>query len=77
MICFRCKKEIKEDENFYEFIEKDKKNIVRIDYCHRCCWDDFLNRVSDTKKAMSMLHRLEKPLVKMGIIEPKEEIILC
>lgn len=77
MICFRCKKEIKEDEHLYEFVEKDKKKIIRIDYCHKVCWDNFLKSVSDTKEAMSMLHRLEKPLVNLGILEPKKRVIEC
>lgn len=77
MICFRCKREIKEDEHHYEFVEKDKKEIMKIDYCHKLCWDDFLSKISDTKKAMSMLERLEKPLVRLGIIESNEQVIKC
>jgi hypothetical protein len=71
-ICFRCKKYIGK-ERYFAFQEFDEEGkLIRTDYTHKKCWDDFLRLVSDRQEAMGILRRLKEPLTKMGIL-PEEK----
>ena len=75
-ICIKCKRKIEEKENYYAFVEYNKKKIVHTDYAHRKCWDDFLVQVSSTAKAQDFLSRINLgPLESLGLIKPKEVVI--
>ena len=74
-ICFRCKKEINEEENYFRFTEFNNKKEIRSDYAHRICWDNFLKQIGNVDEAMSMLRKLKQPLTKMGLLQEEEVII--
>lgn len=74
-ICFRCKREILDKENYYSFTEFNDEKIIKVDYAHRKCWDEFLKSVGDTTEAMGMLRGLKGSLTKMGMLPPEKEVI--
>jgi len=74
-ICFKCKKKIEEKENYYKFTEFNNKKEIKSDYAHRECWDNFLKQIGNVDEAMSMLRRLKKPLINMGLLQDEEIII--
>ena len=74
-ICFKCKKEIKEKEDYYRFTEFSNAKEIKSDYAHRECWDNFLKQIGNVDEAMSMLRRLKKPLTAMGLLQDEEMII--
>lgn len=71
MICFRCKKPIGKMEHRFEFIEINDDKTIRIDDCHKTCWDEFKKGVTDVTRAKGLLGRLEKGLINQGVIEPE------
>ena len=73
--CFRCKNKIEEDENFFRFTEFNNEKEIRSDYAHKLCWDEFLKQIGNVDEAMSMLRRLKKPLMNMGLLQEEEVII--
>lgn len=70
-ICFRCQRPIDKRGNFYQFIEWNEEKIVKIDYAHRSCWDEFLKRVGDTTEAMTTMRQLKGKLQQIGFLEPE------
>ena len=75
-ICMKCKKGIDEKENYYAFVEHNKKKIVHTDYAHRKCWDDFLGKLSSLGTAQDFLSRINLgPLESLGLLKPKEVVI--
>ena len=75
-VCFRCKKPIEEKSNYYSFTEWNNKKIVKINYAHRICWDDFLTKLSSMEKAQNFLNRVNlDPLVNLGLMKPEEVVI--
>lgn len=74
-ICLRCKRKIKDKDNYFAFVEfKDGKKI-NTDYAHKQCWDNFLKNIGDTAEAMGVVRGLKNSLVKMGVL-PEEEVII-
>ena len=72
-ICFRCKKTIEENSNFYSFTEWNNKKVVAVNYTHRVCWDEFLQKLSSLDKAQGFLSRINtEPLEKLGLLKPQE-----
>ncbi len=71
--CFRCMGNIDEDSNYYEFIEIDKSKFINKDYCHRVCWDTFLESIGNTKEAMGMLRGLKTKMQEIGLLP--EEVV--
>ena len=76
-ICFRCKQEIKEDENYFSFTEFNSGEIIKTEYAHKKCWNSFLNHISNTEEAMGMLRGVKNVLTKQGLIPPKEYNLEC
>lgn len=74
-ICFRCKQEIREEENYFSFTEFNFKEIIKTDYAHKKCWNEFLNQIKNTDEAMGMLRSVKKVLTKQGLL-PAEEYTL-
>jgi len=74
-ICFRCKKKIEKNSNYYSFTEFNKGKEIKTDYAHRKCWDDFLKQIGNVDEAMRMLRGIKGPLTKMGLLQPEEVII--
>jgi hypothetical protein len=74
-ICIKCFKPIEEKSNYYSFTEYNNLKIIHIDYAHRTCWDDFLKQLGSLKNAQDMLSRMQEPLERMGLLQPKEVII--
>ena len=74
-ICFRCKKLIEDKEHYMRFTEFHNEKDVKIDYCHKKCWDDFLKSITDTTDAKNMLGHLKSKLTQMGLL-PEEEVVI-
>lgn len=74
-ICFRCKKLIEENSNYYAFTEYDKEKFVNVNYTHRKCWDDFLDQLTTLKDAKGMLKGMKSKLTEMGILEPEKVVL--
>jgi len=78
-ICFRCKKEIKEETNYFAMVEMNHKKEVRRDYVHKVCWDVFCNQLNGASKSLTksnyLLNALGKQMGKMGML-PKEEVVM-
>ena len=74
-ICFRCKQKIEDNSNYYAFHEYNEGNLIKIDYTHRKCWDEFLKQIGNADEAMGMLRGLKPKLVEMGMLEPEQVII--
>ncbi len=77
--CFRCKKEIKEEDHYYTFIEKDNKKLIKTDYAHKVCWDKFITSLdsaqSSLKKSNYLLDAMGKQMSKMGLLPKQDEVI--
>ena len=81
-ICFRCKKEIKEEDNYFAMIEMNCKKEVHTDYVHKVCWDSFCNQLNGASNSLAksnyLLGALGKQMKKMGMIpEEKVEVEIC
>ena len=72
-ICFKCKKYINDKDNYYAFTEYSNEKIVKIDYAHKKCWEDFLLKIGDVTEAKGMLRGLKTSLTTMGVLP--EEVI--
>jgi len=70
--CFRCGKEINEKGDFFTFREFSSGHFIREDYCHKKCWDEFMNKISDVSEARGMLKGLKKYFQNMGVLPPEE-----
>jgi len=78
-ICFRCKKEIKEEENYFAMIEMNNRKEIKTDYVHKVCWNTFLNQlngaVGSLTKSNYLLNAMGNQMKKMGMI-PDEEVVI-
>jgi len=78
-ICFRCKKEIKDNENYFAMIEMSNKKEVRTDYVHKVCWDIFCSQLDGASQSLAksnyLLNALGNQMKNMGMIPDKEVII--
>jgi len=80
-ICFRCKKEIEEKENYFAMVEMNNKEQVQTDYVHKKCWNTFCNQLdgasSSLVKSNYLLNVLGNQMKKMGMIpKQKEEYVI-
>ena len=81
MICFRCKKEIREEEDYFAMVEMSNKEEVKTDYVHKVCWDEFCNQLNGASQSLVksnyLLNAMGKHMKNMGILpEPKKEYII-
>jgi len=81
-ICFRCKKEIREEDNYFAMVEMNNGKEVKTEYVHRTCWDTFLNQLngatSSLAKSNYLLNAMGKQMRKMGMLpEEKVEVEIC
>ena len=75
--CFKCKRLISDDENYFEFIEYDKKKVVRTFYAHKSCWNQIKEDLNIKNKAIGLMIRLESAMIDQGIFpEKKEEVMI-
>jgi len=80
--CFRCNKEIKEEENYFAMVEMNNKEVVKTDYVHKVCWNTFMNQLNGATnslvKSNYLLNALGNHMKKNGMIpEEKEEVTIC
>ena len=72
MICFRCKKEIREEDDYFAMVEMSNKEEVKTDYVHKVCWDEFCNQLNGASssliKSNYLLNIMGKQMKKMGMI---------
>ncbi len=78
-ICFRCKKEINDEDNYFAMIEMNHKKEVKTDYVHKVCWDVFCNQLDGASNSLAksnyLLNAMGNQMRKMGIL-PKEEVVI-
>jgi len=74
-ICFRCKKGISDSSNYFSFIEFDSGKIVKIDYAHKKCWNEFLSQVTNVTEAMGLVKKIKNKLTESGFLPPEEVVI--
>jgi len=77
MICFKCKKKIREKENYFTFNEYSEGKWVNTDFCHKVCWDKFKKSVASVSDYKELLRRLESSAVEKGLIKSKEVVVEC
>jgi hypothetical protein len=76
-ICFKCKKIIEEDSHYFAFHEINKKELIRIDYCHKFCWDGIKGDLNIQEETKTIISGMKNWLTKQGVIpEQKEEYII-
>ena len=78
-ICFRCKKEIKEEENYFAMVEMNYEKEVHTDYVHKTCWNVFCNQLNGASNSLAksncLLGALGNQMRKMGMI-PEQEVVI-
>jgi len=78
-ICFRCKKEIREEDNYFVMVEMNNKKEVRRDYVHKICWDNFCNQLNGASSSLAksnyLLNAMGNQMRRMGMI-PEEEVVI-
>ena len=79
MKCFRCKKEIDPESNYYAIKEVDKRNTINVDFVHRECWDRFTSSLNGAtqslKKSNYLLNAMGEHMKKIGIIKEEPEVV--
>jgi hypothetical protein len=80
MKCFRCLKKIENKDNYFAMAEYSNGIKVRVDYVHKNCWNNFINRMDSVgqtlKKSNLLLDALGNQMNKMGMI-PDKEVVIC
>jgi len=81
MICFRCKKEINDEENYFEMNEFSNRNKIKSDYVHKTCWNLFLNQLNGASTSLAksnyLLNVMGNHMKNIGMIPKEEEIEIC
>ena len=79
MICFRCKKEIGEKENYFAMVEMNNAKQIKTDYVHKTCWVDFTTQLNGAgnslKKSNYLLNALGNHMKKIGML-PDQEVVI-
>jgi len=78
-ICFRCQKEIKDEDNYFAMVEMNNKKEVKKDYVHKICWNTFLNQLNGASSSLAksnyLLNVMGNHMKKIGMIpEQKQEV---
>jgi len=81
MICFKCKKEIREDDDYIIMTNIKNKEEVHTDYIHKICWDAFCSQLNGASQSLAksnyLLNAMGRHMKNMGILpEPKKEYII-
>ena len=58
IICIRCLKVIKPKENFIEVIEWNNQKLILKNYCHKSCWDLFMDEKNTKRQALGALKKV-------------------
>ena len=78
-LCFKCKKEINDEDNYIIMTNMNHKKEVHTDYIHKVCWDSFCNQLDGAKsslvKSNYLLNAIGKQMGKMGML-PDEEVVI-
>ena len=77
LTCFRCRKDILKDDEYFEFIEYKGKKIIKVDHAHKTCWNNFMSSVADTTQAKGIINNLSKYLIKVGVLPEEKVIVKC
>ena len=77
MKCFRCKKSISNEDDYFIFSEYHQKEVVNKDYCHKRCWDEFKGEMQVNNKNLLILERLNKQLDIFGVPKNEEVFTVC
>jgi hypothetical protein len=69
MRCFHCKKSVNKEDNYFLFIEYKGKRKIRVDYCHKVCWDFIKEYIVLNAQATGILRGVKKSLMKLGLFK--------
>ena len=61
------------EEHHYAFQEFKDEKVVHTDYCHKKCWDKFIESVGNTDEAMGIVRGMKTKMQEMGILP--EEVV--
>lgn len=75
IICIRCMKEINLNGNYIQLNEFSQGKIIKVNYCHKSCWEDLMDSKKKVNQAFGMVKGLQPALIKMGLI-PEEKVII-
>ena len=75
MICIRCHKEIKREDNYLQIFEFNNKQIVKENFVHKSCWELLMDSKKKIGEAMGMLKGVRGMLQREGIF-PEEEMVI-
>ena len=77
-ICFRCKNEINEEDNYFAMCEYNNKKLIKTDYVHKICWNKFMNQLDGASaslvKSNILFNAIGNQFKKMGLI--KDEVVI-
>ena len=73
-VCFRCKRRIMDTEDYFKFIEYNRKKKIREDFTHKLCWNLFLEKIKDVSEARSMIRGMKGFLGRMGVYQEEVKI---
>ncbi len=78
-ICFRCREEIKEEDNYFAMIEMNYGKEVKTDYVHKVCWDNFCNQLNGASSSLAksnyLLNAIGNQMRKIGML-PEEKVVI-
>jgi len=80
-ICFRCKKEINDKDNYFKMTEVNHGKEIKTDYVHKVCWNIFCNQLNGASSSLAksnyLLSAMGSQMRKMGMIpEEKVEVVI-
>lgn len=73
--CFKCKRQIEEGSNYFEFREFIDSQLIHSDYCHKECWDQFKDSVTNVEEAKGLIRGLKLFMIRQGIL-PQEKFVV-
>lgn len=81
IICFRCKQEIRPNDNYFAMAEMNNGKEVKVDYVHKVCWNVFLNQLNGATTSLAksnyLLNAMGNQMKKMGMLPDEEVEIKC
>jgi len=69
MKCFRCHKEIAEEDKYFIMIGMNGREEEGRTFVHETCWNAFIKQTGSVEESMGIIRGLKKWFVKQGILE--------
>jgi len=75
MKCFRCHKEIREEDNHYIIIGMNGREEEGRTYVHETCWNEFIKQTGSVEESMGIIRGLKKFFIKQGVLPGEEYVV--